>query len=70
MQKGENRNDLYVFNTVMCLLFTGTEINSNILLLIIFDFFTSHVELPTFVSNFKATVRQQTLPIVINLKVA
>ena len=38
MQKGENRNDMYVFNTVMCLLFNGTEINSNILLLKMIDF--------------------------------
>ena len=38
VQKGENRNNMYVFNTVMCLLFTDREINSNTLLLIIADF--------------------------------
>ena len=47
VQKGENRNDMYVFKTVMCLLFNGTEINSNILLLKMIDFSpSSHVELP------------------------
>lgn len=33
VQKGENRNDMHVFNTVMCLLFNGTENNSYLLLL-------------------------------------